>query len=100
VALSQNQKQIPCYYLRAPNETVPPPQRDVLVLAGGGEHFFVGVHRQSHQQLTVTKHDLEREYRKNDSYLRSNCEMNKRDSAQISDNFYTDNIASNYCTIF
>jgi hypothetical protein len=66
---SQSQKQIPCYYLRAPNETVPPPQRDVFVLAGGGEHFFVRVHRQSHQQLAVTEHDLEPEYRKIDSYL-------------------------------
>lgn len=59
MTLSQNQNQIPCYYLRAPNETVPPPQGDVLVLAGGGEHFFVGVHRKSHQQLAVTEHDLE-----------------------------------------
>lgn len=77
-------------YLRAPNETVPPPQGDVLVLAGGGEHFFVRVHRKSDQQLTVTKHDLKQDA-KNDSYLYSNFHKN---AALMSDNFDTDFIAS------
>ena len=44
--------------LRGPEQLVPPPERDVFVVAGGGEHLVVRMHGEAPELPAVAEDDL------------------------------------------